>query len=50
MEAELKALSDKEVWEVVDAADVLEGKKVMDCMWVFVNKFDADRNIVKRKA
>lgn len=50
IEAELKVMDDKEVWEVIEAGNVPEGKKVVDCMWVFANKFDAEGNIVKRKA
>ncbi|KAG6867185.1 hypothetical protein C0993_005953 [Termitomyces sp. T159_Od127] len=32
MEAELKTINNKEVWDVVDAKDVPEGKKIVDCM------------------
>ena len=50
MEAELRVMDTKEVWDIVNVEDVPEGKKVVDCMWVFANKFDAEGNVAKRKA
>ena len=50
MDAELKIMEEKGVWEVIDSQDVPAGKKVVDCMWVYANKYNAEGEIVKRKA
>lgn len=50
MEAELENLREHEVFEVVPRSSVLVGKKVIDCMWVYTNKYNTDRTIVKWKA
>ena len=50
MEAELDIMREKDMWDVVRIEDVPTGKKVVDCMWVYANKFNAEGEIVKRKA
>ena len=50
MEQELAILQSREVLKLVLTLSVPAGKKVIGCRWVYTNKFDAEGNIVKRKA
>ncbi|KAG6863320.1 hypothetical protein C0991_006750 [Blastosporella zonata] len=50
METELDVLEKRKVWKLVDETSVPADKKVINCMWVYANKYDADGNIVKCKA
>ncbi|KAG5717498.1 Copia protein, partial [Termitomyces sp. T112] len=50
MEAKLDVMKEKKVWDVVRIEDIPAGKKMVDCMWVYVNKYNAEGEIVKRKA
>lgn len=47
MEAEWNVLKEREVFELVDAPP---GMHIIDSMWVFANKYDADGNIIRHKA
>ena len=47
METEWDVLKDRGVFEFVDAPP---DAHIIDSMWVFVNKYDADGNIIRCKA
>ena len=47
METEWDVLKDRGVFELVDAPP---DAHIIDSMWVFVNKYDADSNIIRCKA
>ena len=38
IDMKLEVIKKKEVWRFVPKTEVLEGKKIIDCMWVLVNK------------
>ena len=50
MDEELKTMEDRGVFELVDEKEVPKDKNVVGCRWVYVNKFNADGNVVWRKA
>lgn len=50
IEARLKVIDNKEVWDIVDVGNIPDGKKIVGCMWVFTNKFDAEENVVNQNA
>lgn len=50
MDAELDVMERKDVWKIIDVKDVPSGKKIVDCMWVYTNKYNGEGEIVKRKA
>lgn len=44
---EIKALKKDKTWEFVD---ILRGKKIEGCKWVFIVKYKADGSIEQHKA
>ncbi|KAH0581608.1 hypothetical protein H2248_011311 [Termitomyces sp. 'cryptogamus'] len=46
MEQELKILADRKVFKLMPCEEVPEGKKIIGCHWVYVNKYDVEGNVV----
>lgn len=50
MEEELRMMNDRGVFELVDECQVPRDKNIVECRWVFANKFNAEGEVVRRKA
>lgn len=47
MEEKMKALERNKTWEIVD---LLKGKKLVGCRWVFIVKYKSDGSVERYKA
>ena len=47
VEEELKSMADNDTWQLVEPP---QGRKIVDCKWVFRLKYNSDGSIQKRKA
>lgn len=50
MRAELEVMDKKKVWDIIDLDKVSAGKKLVNCIWVYMNKYNMEGEIVKWKA
>lgn len=42
MRAKLEFIDKKEVWDIINLDKVPVGKKLVNCMWVYANKYNAE--------